>query len=145
MTQEELRKRQNNLLEGDKLSSKIAQMIRTKNLPAVLHSITTIAGRDGRSEIVLELFIDVINTVKIARVYLYLTEDIYNEDDFEWIDGAIGQRIKNVSIDDRILLRALRVVFTVIKNISTGYANAVDSSKTIYVRTNQIGLCDYRN
>ena len=145
MTQEELQDRRNNLLAGNKLNSNIAKMIRTKDLPAVLHSITTIAGRDDRSEIVLELFIDVINTVKIARVYLYLTEDIYNEDDFEWIDGAIGQRIKNVSIDDRILLRALRVVFTVIKNISTGYANAVNSSKTIYVRTNQIGLCDYRN
>lgn len=145
MTQEDLRDRRNNLLAGNKLNSNIAKMIRTKDLPAVLHSITAIAGRDGRGEIVIELFIDVINTANIARTYLYITEDIFNENDFEWIDGAIGQRINNVSIDDRILLRTLRVVFTVIKNISTGYANGVDSSKTIYVRTNQIGLCDYKN
>ena len=145
MNKEELLKRQNNLLDGMKLSAYIAQMIRTKNLPAVQHSITTIAGRDGRSELVIELFIDILNTSKIARTYLYITEDIYNEDDFEWVDGAIGQRIKNVNIDDKILLRVLRVVFTVIKNISTGYANAVDTNKTIYVRTNQIGLCNYTN
>ena len=145
MTQEELRDRRNNLLMGDTLSSRIAKMIRTKDLPAVLHSITTIAGRDGRSEIVVELFVDVLNTNKIAKVYLYITEDIYSEDDFEWVDGAIGPRVDHVDVDNKILLRALRLVFSVIKNISTGYANGVSPDKWIYVRTNQIGLCDYSN
>ena len=145
MKPEELRDRKIKLLNGSKLFDHIEKLIKMKGFNAKCDSVTTIAGRDDRSEIVIELFIDVLNTANIAKVYLYITEDVYNEDDFEWIDGAIGQRIKDVSIDDRILLRALRVVFSVIKNISTGFANAVDPSKTIYVRTNQIGLCDYHN
>lgn len=145
MKPEELRERQNKLLDGSKLNDHIKKLIKMKGFNAMCASVTTIAGRDGRNEIVIELLIDILNSANIAHVYLYITEDIYSEDDFEWIDGAIGQRIKNVNIDDRILLRALRVVFSVIKNISTGFANAVDPDKTIYVRTNQIGLCDYHN
>jgi len=143
MTQQELLARRKNLLEDDKLKYRIAKMIRTKDLHAVLHSITTIAGRDGRSEIVIELFVDLINTFQVARVYLYLTEDIYDEDCFDFVDEAIGKN--NLSIDDRILLRALRVVFTVIKNISTGYANSININKWIFVRTDQLGVCNYSN
>lgn len=145
MTREELKERRDNLLGDDKLKINVAKMIRTKDLPAALRYITTIAGRDGRDEIVIELLIDVIDTGKIAKVFLYITEDLFDKYGFEFVDEAIGKRIDNVSIDDRILLRALRVVFTVIKNVSGGYAFDVDPNMWIYVRTSKIGLCDYRN
>ena len=141
----ELQQRKNKLLEGNNLSASIAKMIRVKNLPATFHSVTAIAGRDGRTEIVLELFIDVLNTEKIARVYLYLTEDIFDPDGFEFIDSEIGLGDKKIDIDDFIKLRALRTVYNVIRNISTGYANAVDPYKIIYVRTQRTGVCDYTN
>jgi hypothetical protein len=120
-------------------------MIRVKDLPATFHSATAIAGRDGRTEIVLELFIDVLNTEKIARVYLYLTEDIFDPDGFEFIDSEIGLGDKKIDIDDFIKLRALRTVYNVIRNISTGYANAVDPNKIIYVKTQRTGMCNYSN
>ena len=141
----ELQRRRNKLLEGNNLSASIAKMIRVKNLPATIHSATTIAGQDGRTEIVLELFIDVLNTEKIARVILYLTEDLFDPDGFEFIDSEIGLGNRKIDIDDFIKLRALRTVYNVIKNISTGYANAVDPNKIIFVRTQKTGMCDYRN
>jgi len=141
----ELQQHRNKLLEGNNLSTSIAKMIRVKDLPATFHSATTIAGRDGKTEIVLELFIDVLNTEKIARVYLYLTEDLFDPDSFSYIDGEIGLGDKKIDIDDFIKLRALRTVYNVIRNISTGYANAVDPNKIIYVRTRWTGMCDYSN
>jgi hypothetical protein len=141
----ELQQRKNKLLDGNDLSTSIAKMIRVKDLPATFHSATAIAGRDGRTEIVLELFIDVLNTEKIARVYLYITEDIFDPESFDYIDCFIGPKVDKVSINSRIKLRALRTVYNVIKNISTGYANAVDPNKIIYVRTQKTGMCDYRN
>lgn len=141
----ELQQRKNKLLEGNNLSTSIAKMIRVKNLPATAHSTTTIAGVDDRTLIVIELFIDVLNTEKIARVLLYITEDIFDPDSFEYIDSEIGLGDKKIGTDDFIKLRALRTVYNVIKNISTGYANAVDPNKIIYVRTQKTGICDYRN
>ena len=141
----ELQQHKNKLLEGNNLSTSIAKMIRVKDLPATFHSATTIIGRNGRTEIVLELFIDILNTAKIARVYLYLTEDLFDPDCFEYIDSKIGLGNKKINIDDFIKLRALRTVYNVIKNISTGYANAIDPNKIIYVRTQKTGTCYYRN
>lgn len=127
------------------LKTDIARMIRLKDLPATCHSLTAISGRDGRTELVLELFIDILNTEKIARVYLYITEDIFDPDGFEFINSDIGLGNKKVDTKTFIKLRALRIVYNVIKNISTGYANAVDPNKIIYVRTQKIGVCDYKN
>lgn len=127
------------------LKTDIARMIRLKDLPATCHSLTAISGRDGRTELVLELFIDILNTEKIARVYVYLTEDIFDPDGFEWVDKGIGLGNKKVDAKTFIKLRALRTVYMIIKNISTTYANAVDPNKIIYVRTQRTGLCDYTN
>lgn len=127
------------------LKTDVARMIRLKDLPATCHSLTAISGRDGRTELVLELFIDILNTEKIARVYLYITEDIFDPDGFEFINSDIGLGNKKVDTKTFIKLRALRTVYNVIKNISTGYANAVDPNKIIYVRTQKTGVCNYRN
>ncbi len=145
MDQEELNERRNKLLDNNNLSNGIDRMLHLKDLPAKAHSVTLITGRDGRTEIVVELYIDVLNTAKIARAYLYLTEDIYNREDFDFVDHAIGPAYKNLPLDTLILLRALRVIFNVIYNISTSYVNHVDNNKTIYIRTNQYGCCDYTN
>lgn len=127
------------------LKEDVARMIRVKDLPATCHSLTAISGRDGRTELVLELFIDILNTEKIARVYVYLTEDIFDPDGFEWVDGGIGLGNRKVDAKTFIKLRALRTVYMIIKNISTKYANAIDPNKIIYVRTQRTGLCDYTN
>lgn len=127
------------------LKTDVARMIRLKDLPATCHSLTAISGRDGRTELVLELFAGILNTEKIARVYLYITEDIFDPDGFEFINSDIGLGNKKVDTKTFIKLRALRIVYNVIKNVSTGYANAVAPNKTIYVRTQKSGVCDYRN
>ena len=145
MTQEELQNRRNNLLAGTKLITNIVKMIKLKSLPADYPSITTITGQDGRSEIVVELYIDMIYTNSLTKTYLYITEDIFDENEFKLVDEAIGWRINRVNIDDRILLRALRVIFTAIKDISAGDVKGLDLKKWIYVRTQKTGACEYKN
>ena len=137
----ELQRRKIMLLGNDNLNNLVDKMIKTKGLPAKLDSITLIAGREGKTEIVVRLYIDVLNTDKKAKVYLYITEDIFNLDSFEYIDKELGIGDKKISTDDLIKLRALRVVYDVIKNIS-----ATDGTFEIdymHVRTRQDGLCDY--
>ena len=88
----------------------------------------------------MRLYIDILNTDKKTKVYLYITEDIFDlENSFEYIDRKIGPRAKSLSDDDLIKLRALRVVYDVIKNVSLGYILADDPSGAIYIRTSKTG------
>ena len=136
----ELHRRKIKLLYNDNLSNSIKNMIKVKRLPAELDSITLIAGREGKTEIVVRLYIDILNTDKKAKVYLYITEDIFDlENSFEYIDRKIGSRAKSLSDDDLIKLRALRVIYDTIKNVSSGYVKAGDPSDAIYIRTNKTG------
>ena len=136
----ELQRRKIMLLGNDNLNNLVDKMIKTKGLPAKLDSITLIAGREGKTEIVVRLYIDVLNTDKKAKVYLYITEDIFDlENSFEYIDRKIGLRAKSLSGDDLIKLRALRVIYDAIKNVSSGYAKAGDQSDAIYIRTSKTG------
>ena len=136
----ELQRRKIMLLGNDNLNNLVNKMIKTKGLPAELDSTTLIAGREGKTEIVVRLYIDILNTDKKAKVYLYITEYIFDlENSFEYIDRKIGPRVKSLSGDDLIKLRALRVIYDTIKNISSGYAKAGDQSDTIYIRTNKTG------
>ena len=137
----ELHRRRIMLLGNNNLNDLVDKMIKTKGLPAKLDSTTLIAGRDGKTEIVVRLYIDILNTDKKAKVYLYITEDIFDLDSFEYIDKELGIGHRKISTDDLIKLRALRVVYDVIKKIS-----ATDGTFEIdymHVRTRQDGLCDY--
>ena len=136
----ELQRRKIMLLGNNNLNNLVDKMIKTKDLPAKLDSITLIAGREGKSEIVVRLYIDILNTDKKAKVYLYITEYIFDlENSFEYIDRKIGPRAKSLSGDDLIKLRALRVIYDAIKNASSGYIWADDPSGAIYIRTNKTG------
>ena len=136
----ELQRRKIMLLGNNNLSDSIKNMIKVKGLPAKLDSITLIAGREDKTEIVVRLYIDILNTDKKVKVYLYITEYIFDlENSFEYIDRKIGPRAKSLKGDDLIKLRALRVIYDAIKNASSGYIWADDPSGAIYIRTNKMG------
>ena len=136
----ELQRRKIMLLGNNNLNDLVDKMIKTKGLPAKLDSITLIAGRDGKSEIVVRLYINILNTDKKAKVYLYITEYIFDlENSFKYIDRKIGPRAKSLSGDDLIKLRALRVIYDAIKNVSLGYVKIDDPSDAIYIRTSKTG------
>lgn len=136
----ELQRRRIMLLGNNNLNDLVNKMIKTKGLPAKLDSTTLIAGREGKSEIVVRLYIDILNTEKKAKVYLYITEDIFDlENSFECVDRKIGSRAKSLSGDDLIKLRALRVIYDTIKNVSSGYVKIDDPSDAIYIRTGKTG------
>ena len=144
----EIHQRKIKLLYNDNLSDSIKNMIKVKHLPAELDSVTVIAGREGKSEIVVRLYVNRPSTDQNVKVYLYITEDIFyleKEKSFEYIDWEIGPRAKGLSADNLIKIRALRVVFNVIKYLSVGRVNSLDLDEDIYVTTSRIGLCNYRN
>ena len=115
----ELRQRRIRLLDNNNLSDSVNKMIKVKRLPAKLDSVTTIAGRYGKTEIVLRLLISKSNIDKVVKTYIYLTEDMFDLDSFKYIDKDLGLDDRKISTDDLIKLRALRVVFNVIKAINT--------------------------
>ena len=115
----ELRQRRIRLLDNNNLSDSVNKMIKVKHLPAELDSVTTIAGRYGKTEIVLRLLISKSNIDKVVRTYIYLTEDMFDLDSFKYIDKELGLGDRKISTDDLIKLRALRVAFNVIKAINT--------------------------
>ena len=85
----ELNQRKIKLLNNNNLSDSIKKMIKVKGLPAELDSVTVIAGREGKSEIVVRLYVNRASTGQRAKVYLYITEDIFyleKEKSFEYID-----------------------------------------------------------
>ena len=115
----ELHQRKIKLLDDNNLSNSINNMIKVKHLPAELDSVTTIAGRYGKTEIVLRLLISKSNIDRVVKTYIYLTEDMFDLDSFKYIDKELGLGDRKISTDDLIKLRALRVVFNVIKAINT--------------------------
>lgn len=136
----ELQRRKIMLLGNNNLNDLVDKMIKTKGLPAKLDSITLIAGREGKTEIVVRLYIDILNADKKAKVYLYITEYIFDlENSFEYIDRKIGSRANSLKGDDLIKLRALRVIYDAIKNVSSGYVKMDDPSGAIYIRTSKTG------
>ena len=144
----ELNQRKIRLLNNNNLSDSIKNMIKVKGLPAELHSLAAIADSKGRTEIALRLYVNRPSTGQRAKVYLYITEDIFyleKEKAFERIDFEIGPRAKGLSDDDLIKLRALRVVFNVIKSLSVGRVDLLNLDEDIYVITNKTGTCNYRN
>ena len=85
----ELQRRKIMLLGNNNLSDSIKNMIKVKHLPAELHSLATIADSKGRMEIALRLYVNRASTGQRAKVYLYITEDIFyleKEKSFERID-----------------------------------------------------------
>lgn len=136
----ELQRRKIMLLGNNNLNDLVNKMIKTKGLPAKLDSTTLIAGREGKSEIVVRLYIDILNAEKKAKAYLYITEDIFDlENSFECVDRKIGPGAKSLSGDDLIKLRALRAIYDAIKNVSSGYVKIDDPSDAIYIRTGKTG------
>ena len=135
----ELRQHRIRLLDNNNLSDSVNKMIKVKHLPAELDSVTTIAGRYGKTEIVLRLLISKSNIDKVVKTYIYLTEDMFDLDSFKYIDKELGLGDRKISTDDLIKLRALRVVFNVIKAINT----TSWSSGITYVRTRQDGLFNW--
>ena len=115
----ELHQRKIKLLDNNNLSNSVNKMIKVKHLPAELDSVTAIAGRYGKTEIVLRLLISKSNIDKVVKTYIYLTEDMFDLDSFKYIDKELGLGDRKISTDDLIKLRALRVVFNVIKAINT--------------------------
>ncbi len=137
----ELHQRKIKLLFNDNLSNSIKNMIKLKGFLAGLDSVTTIAGRHGKTEIVVGLTISRTSVDRLAKTRIYITEDIFDLDSFEYIDKEIGLGNRKISTDDFIKLRALRVVYNVIKNVST--TDGTSEITFIYVRTRQDGSCDY--
>ena len=115
----EIHQRKIKLLDNNNLSDSVNKMIKVKHLPAELDSVTTIAGRYGKTEIVLRLLISKSNIDRVVKTYIYLTEDMFDLDSFKYIDKELGLGDRKISTDDLIKLRALRVVFNVIKAINT--------------------------
>ena len=137
----ELQRRKIMLLGNNNLNDSVDKMIKTKGLPAKLDSTTLIAGREGKSEIVVRLLISKSNINKIVKTYIYITEDIFDLGGLGYIDKELGLGNRKISTDDLIKLRALRVVYDVIKKIS-----ATDGTFEIdymHVITRPDGLCDY--
>lgn len=144
----ELQRRKIMLLGNNNLNDLVDKMIKTKGLPAKLDSITLIADSDGKTRISVRLYVNRVSTGQRAKVYLYITEDIFyveKEKAFERIDFEIGPRAKGLSADDLIKLRALRVVFNVIKSLSVGRVDLLNLDEDIYVITSKTGTCNYRN
>ena len=144
----EIQRREIMLLNNNNLSDSIKNMIKVKGLPAELDSVTTIADSEGKTRIVVRLYVNRPNTGQNVKVYLYITEDIFyleKEKAFERIDFEIGPRAKSISDDDLIKLRALRVVFNVIKSLSVGRVDLLNLDEDIYVITSKAGVCNYRN
>lgn len=144
----ELHQRKIRLLNNNNLSDSIKNMIKVKGLPAELDSVTAISDSEGKTRIVVRLYVNRVSTGQRAKVYLYITEDIFyleKEKAFERIDFEIGSRVKGLSADDLIKLRALRVVFNVIKSLSVGRVDLLNLDKDIYVITSKTGTCNYRN
>ena len=144
----ELQRRKIMLLGNNNLNNLVDKMIKTKGLPAKLDSITLIAGREGKAEIAVRLYVNRVSTGQRAKVYLYITEDIFylnKEKAFERIDFEIGSRANGLSADNLIKLRALRVVFNVIKSLSVGRVDLLNLDEDIYVITSKTGVCNYRN
>ena len=135
----ELHQRKIKLLDNNNLSNSVNKMIKVKHLPAELDSVTTIAGRYGKTEIVLRLLISKSNIDRVVKTYIYLTEDMFDLDSFKYIDKELGLGDRKISTDDLIKLRALRVVFNVIKAINT----TSGPSGIAYVRTRQDGLFNW--
>lgn len=144
----ELQRRKIMLLGNNNLNDLVDKMIKTKDLPAKLDSITLIADSEGKTRISARLYVNRVDTGQRAKVYLYITEDIFylnKEKSFERIDFEIGSRAKGLSGDDLIKLRALRVVFNVIKSLSVGRVDLLNLDEDIYVITSKTGTCNYRN
>lgn len=135
----ELQRRRITLLGNNNLNDLADKMIKTKGLPAELDSTTLIAGREGKPEIVVRLLISKSNINKTVKTYIYITEDIFDLGGFGYIDKELGLGNRKISTDDLVKLRALRVVYNAIKNVST----ADGTPEPAYVRTRQDGLCDY--
>ena len=144
----ELQRRKIMLLGNNNLNNLVDKMIKTKGLPAKLYSTTLIADSEGKTRIAVRLYVNRASTGQRAKVYLYITEDIFylnKEKSFERIDFEIGQRANSLSDDDLIKLRALRVVFNVIKSLSVGRVDSLNLDEDIYVITSKTGVCNYRN
>ena len=137
----ELQRRKFKLLHNDNLRNSIKNMIKVKGFLAGLDSVMTVAGRYGKTEIVLVLTISRTSVNKLAKTYIYITEDIFDLDSFEYIDKELGIGDRKISTDDIIKLRALRVVYDVIKKISA--TDGIFEVEYMHVRTRQDGLCDY--
>ena len=85
----ELQRRKIMLLGNNNLNNLVDKMIKTKDLPAKLDSITTIVDSDGKTRISVRLYVNRVSTGQRAKVYLYITEDIFylnKEKSFERID-----------------------------------------------------------
>ena len=85
----ELQRRKIMLLGNNNLNDLVDKMIKTKGLPAKLDSITTIVDSDGKTRISVRLYVNRVSTGQRAKVYLYITEDIFylnKEKSFERID-----------------------------------------------------------
>ena len=144
----EIQRRKIRLLNNNNLSNSIKNMIKVKGLPAELDSVTAIADSEGKTRIAVRLYVNRVSTDQRAKVYLYITEDIFyveKEKAFERIDFEIGPRINGLSTDSLIKLRALRVVFNVIKSLSVGRVDLLNLDEDIYVITSKTGTCNYRN
>ena len=144
----EIQRRKIMLLNSNNLSDSIKNMIKTKGLPAELDSVTAIADSEGKTRIVVRLYVNRVSTGQRAKVYLYITEDIFyleKEKAFERIDFEIGPRAKSLSNDDLIELRALRVVFNIIKSLSVGRVDLLNLDEDVYIITSKTGTCNYRN
>ena len=144
----EIQRRKIRLLNNNNLSDSIKNMIKVKGLPAELDSVTAISDSEGKTRIVVRLYVNRASTGQRAKVYLYITEDIFylnKEKSFERIDFEIGPRANGLSDDSLIELRALRVVFNVIKSLSVGRVDLLNLDEDIYVITTKTGVCNYRN
>lgn len=114
MDDQELKRRKDLLLKNDNLKKKIEWMIRTKKLPGKLDDLTVISGKDGRDLIVIDLKVAIKK--EYVSVIVYIPDSIYWDGSFYYIDKQIPD---GTSIDSWMVLRALRVIYTVIKDINS--------------------------
>ena len=152
MDKTELDRRKKALLDHKNLMTWIDNMIYQKGLGAVCRSVTTIAGPRGKDRIVVRLLIDDQTKSKPAmtEVTAYLPEAIYEDNRFDFIDSWLPDSVKTKgNKDTRTLLRALRVIFSIIRTVGTvgtwGSALQLSTDKPVYVSCNDDGLLSYHN
>ena len=113
---QELKRRKDLLLKNDNLKKKIEWMINVKNLPVKFESLTVIGGGWKSTEMIV-IDLKVLVKKEYVSVVVYIPEGIYWDGSFFYIDKYIPD---GTSIDSWMFLRALRVIYTVIKDISSG-------------------------
>ena len=139
MTDTEKQERLEHLLEGTKLQDAILDLFEQKNISA---RITKIYKLGHYIVIYLHMYTP---EKQLVIVYLYIPLEVLEEDYFKQVDRFLPADIS--SINNRILLRVLRIVFSVCRIVCGGKmeTQGLDTNKAVTARVDENGMIEYRS